>query len=150
MDEKLNEPVEGLTTEKNIPSLGDTINFKMLFRIKGSPGLFFANSMRNKSGMIGMYSVKDEKNITVHINSVECLANYIFQKMDGTEIKIPEVFNNLNTIPNGELEKIPIEILQETMVPGYDPHYFKPAHAERIRVWFLELENRVKKYISEE
>lgn len=130
-------------TKKKKETLGNSLDFNQLFRVKGKKGIHVVNSTVNKSGMINMREFLDfNKKVTVKANDLVCLGHLQVEKEDKTYIGLPEVFDNLEKskfkkdISNNDMMAI--------MCPSYAPEAFKPYHARQILTWYSEIVKKLK------
>jgi hypothetical protein len=130
--------------KENVETLGSTIEFRDLFRVKGKKGLFSPASKPTKSGLVHMVEFLGDQRCTVHVRDLECLDRLVFFKSDNSTIKISEVFDNIAAYDGFKELNFIVEKMA-VMVPGYDPEKFKPYHAERVYEWYNEIVSKLDK-----
>lgn len=140
------EPVTTEVQEEKEPTFGERIAFNELYRVKGHSGLFVLITPPNKSKMICVGSFTKNKKVTVPVSKLIRLDQYVFNKLDGDKIHIKEVFDNLDQYTHEVLQKLSHETLMETMVPEYDPEFFKPHHALLVLGWFCEIKIKIESF----
>ena len=71
--------------------IGDMIDFRLIYRVKGQSKLFSPKIDKNKSGIIPMFEYLNEKNkIVVPFKDLVCIGNYV------KGVSMAEMFNSLN------------------------------------------------------
>lgn len=141
------EPILGSPLESL--SFGRSINFNILFRIKGRKNLWFPLQPKaQNNGMIGMIEFGVDNHISVNYRHLECLGSMVFFKNDGTTIRMGEVFDNLEKIEFERLKKWDEKmiVLMELMVPDFNMLHFKIYHAEKVLAWYLEIKEKLELY----
>lgn len=140
---------ESTETEKQVeqePTFGERIAFNELYRVKGHSGLFVVITPPNKSKMICMGSFSQNKKVTVTLDKLVRLDQYIFNKADGDKVRIKELFDNLDQYTHEVLRKLSPASLMETMVPGFDSDLFKHHHALLVLDWFCEIKLKIEDF----
>lgn len=155
------EDLKKFEEEQRIKGVGDMINFKSLYKIKGIPNIWTARTGHlSKSGMVDMIEyMRPENTKRVHAKKeLICLANWWFDTKEMEEITIKNVvterikklhisavFNNLNAHfidVDVDCSKH-VEELMSVMVPNYDEHEFKPYHVKKVILWYNEIKNKI-------
>ena len=152
MDDK-EEKKETVTIEKIY--IGERIEFKDLFRVKGKQGLFTINSTVNKSGMISMLGFADKTiKHTVAATKLICLWQLQFETQTRVPLDIEQVFINYEKyLETGGYSYIDFNTADEimaAMVPDYDECAFKPYHAEKVRKWYNEIKEVINPNTDED
>jgi len=154
---EVKEKIESMSVDEKTPDgIGDMINFKQIFRLKGYQKVWTPVSEVNKSGMIGFAEWLNKTNKkTVHKRDVIRLADFWFNtiKLDEEkktvekQIHISEVFNNLNAhFIDEDIVFNDYEMTSELMLimcPDYDGNAFKPYHAKQVVKWYNEIKNKI-------
>ncbi len=134
---------EVVVSEPKELTFGESINFKQLFRIKGKKEIYFSITQKNKSGVIGMCEFLGDKKCSVTLSDIESL-DVVFHKYDGSEIKMSEVFDNLDREGLQIIQECKsIAWLMEIICPGFDSDLFKEYHAEKVIKWFIEIKTKI-------
>ena len=124
MSEKLKEikeKIESMSVDQP-RGIGDMIDFRLIYRVKGQKKLFSPKIDQNKSGMIPMYEYLNEKNkIVVPFKDLVSIGNYI------KGFSMAEMFNALNnefidedaTTESNPLSAFNLTIYQKDKILGW-------------------------------
>lgn len=147
MEEKATKPT---TTEEKEPTLGESLDFGNIARVKGLPGLWTFATMPNKAGMVGVREFMGEETKTVRWVDVIRLSSLVFHtdSQDNSPLSIIEVFDNLNDYA-GDLNALLVEEQMSIAVPNYDADLFKNYHMEQLLRWFNFIKERLDKELQE-
>ena len=110
--------------------IGDMIDFRLIYRVKGQSKLFSPKIDKNKSGMIPMFEYLNEKNkIVVPFKDLVCIGNYV------KGVSMAEMFNSLNN-----------EFIDEDANTKNNPlssFNLKAYQKEQIIEWYNEIKNKI-------
>ena len=110
--------------------IGDMIDFRLIYRVKGQSKLFSPKIDKNKSGIIPMFEYLNYKNkIVVPFDSLVCVGNYV------KGVSMAEMFNSLNN-----------EFIDEDANTKNNPlssFNLKAYQKEQIIEWYNEIKNKI-------
>ena len=110
--------------------IGDMIDFRLIYRVKGQSKLFSPKIDKNKSGIIPMFEYLNEKNkIVVPFKDLVCIGNYV------KGVSMAEMFNSLNN-----------EFIDEDANTKNNPlssFNLKTYQKEQIIEWYNEIKNKI-------
>lgn len=110
--------------------IGDMIDFRLIYRVKGQNKLFSPKIDKNKSGIIPMFEYLNEKNkIVVPFKDLVCIGNYV------KGVSMAEMFNSLNN-----------EFIDEDANTKNNPlssFNLKTYQKEQIIEWYNEIKNKI-------
>lgn len=110
--------------------IGDMIDFRLIYRVKGQSKLFSPKIDKNKSGIIPMFEYLNEKNkIVVPFKDLVCIGNYV------KGVSMAEMFNSLNN-----------EFIDEDANTKNNPlssFNLKAYQKEQIIEWYNEIKNKI-------
>lgn len=110
--------------------IGDMIDFRFIYRVKGQSKLFSPKIDKNKSGIIPMFEYLNEKNkIVVPFKDLVCIGNYV------KGVSMAEMFNSLNN-----------EFIDEDANTKNNPlssFNLKTYQKEQIIEWYNEIKNKI-------
>ena len=110
--------------------IGDMIDFRLIYRVKGKSKLFSPKIDKNKSGIIPMFEYLNEKNkIVVPFKDLVCIGNYV------KGVSMAEMFNSLNN-----------EFIDEDANTKNNPlssFNLKTYQKEQIIEWYNEIKNKI-------
>ena len=88
--EEIKDNIESMSID--LPKgIGDMIDFRLIYRVKGQSKLFSPKIDKNKSGIIPMSEYLNEKNkIIGPFKDLGCICNYV------KGVSMAEMFNSLN------------------------------------------------------
>jgi len=139
-----------LGKEKSI-DWGGADCFGSLYRIKGRRGLFNKRKQIHRHDMVPMVMFGEpSQTCVVPVGSLVQLSSYIFVTYAGhKDLKMQDVFHNLNEYfktTNG----IPkIYDLMQIMVPEFDEDKFLESHAQMVFDWYIQWIGVVSKIFGE-
>lgn len=112
--------------------IGDMIDFRLIYRVKGQNKLFSPKIDKNKSGIIPMCEYLNERNkIVVPFKDLVCIGNYV------KGVSMAEIFNELNNyfIDEDALFIYGVENLNKLNLKQYQ--------INNILKWYNEIKNKI-------
>ena len=112
--------------------IGDMIDFRLIYRVKGQNKLFSPKIDKNKAGVIPMYEYLNERNkIVVPFKDLICIGNYV------KGVSMAEIFNELNNyfIDEDALFIYGVENLNKLNLKQYQ--------INNILKWYNEIKNKI-------
>ena len=127
--EEIKDNIESMSID--LPKgIGDMIDFRLIYRVKGQSKLFSPKIDKNKSGIIPMFEYLNEKNkIVVPFKDLVCIGNYV------KGVSMAEMFNSLNN-----------EFIDEDANTKNNPlssFNLKAYQKEQIIEWYNEIKNKI-------
>ena len=127
--EEIKDNIESMSID--LPKgIGDMIDFRLIYRVKGQSKLFSPKIDKNKSGIIPMFEYLNYKNkIVVPFDSLVCVGNYV------KGVSMAEMFNSLNN-----------EFIDEDANTKNNPlssFNLKAYQKEQIIEWYNEIKNKI-------
>ena len=127
--EEIKDNIESMSVD--LPKgIGDMIDFRLIYRVKGQSKLFSPKIDKNKSGIIPMFEYLNYKNkIVVPFDSLVCVGNYV------KGVSMAEMFNSLNN-----------EFIDEDANTKNNPlssFNLKAYQKEQIIEWYNEIKNKI-------
>ena len=127
--EEIKDNIESMSID--LPKgIGDMIDFRLIYRVKGQSKLFSPKIDKNKSGIIPMFEYLNEKNkIVVPFKDLVCIGNYV------KGVSMAEMFNSLNN-----------EFIDEDANTKNNPlssFNLKTYQKEQIIEWYNEIKNKI-------
>lgn len=112
--------------------IGDMIDFRLIYRVKGQNKLFSPKIDKNKSGIIPMFEYLNEKNkIVVPFKDLVCIGNYV------KGVSMAQIFNELN---NYFIDNDASFIYR---VKNLNKLNLRPYEEEQIIKWYNEIKNKI-------
>lgn len=126
--------------------ISETIDLRQFYRIKGKAGLYIAESVKNKSGLIRMKRWTLDEAYTVNIMDLVHLSDFRISRSKAQDIDLGEAFDNLQYELHNKAMDVRLMTEDEEPInwlsvicPGYDPYQFKLYHAKWIWKWYNEI-----------
>ena len=134
---------------KGIEWLSESIDIKVMFRIKGKQGIFMPVTKPNKANMIRMVRFMLDEAYTINKSLLRCLGGSVIYKDDGETISLLDAFDNLQkhfkNQSTGDLHSESKEDIMRIICPGFDEYEFKDYHAQKIITWYNEIISAINK-----
>jgi hypothetical protein len=126
-------------------------SFDLLFRIRGKKGLFNKRKKMHRQGIVPMVMFGDvSKTCVVNEKSLVPLSSHVFITYAGHEnLKMKDVFHNLNEYFKTTNSIPKIYDLMKIMVPEFDEDHFFESDAERVFAWYLQWIGVIDKIFKE-
>lgn len=128
------------TKEIEVEKISNVFNLNLIFRVKARPGLWAVITQKNKSGMIGLYNMSDDKRIFTHVRTLEALGSFVIYTNRDSNYTLGNVLDEMFDLKTGVddyfEQKATIPWFMERVAPGFDPDEFKDYHYKKIIKWF--------------
>lgn len=146
------EPKKKPPYAKGIEWLSESIDIKVMFRIKGKQGIFMPVTKPNKSNMIRMVRFMLDEAYTINKSLLQCLGGSVIYTYGG-KITLLEAFDNLQKhFKNQPTKNInwnyklkAKDTIMDIICPNYNPYEFKDYHAKKIITWYNEIISAINK-----
>ena len=127
----------------------DVINLNHVFRIKGSSDLFVQAAAVSRDNRVIMMNWNSSRKMTTGVANVIGLGSYEVFKVDGSSIKLIEIFDRLHS-NFGEVLLDENHLSLSDLCPDYSEAQFKHYHLKQIVNWYNQVIKKTsnKKAIS--
>jgi len=128
---EIKDKIESMSVDLQ-KGIGDMIDFRLIYRVKGQNKLFSPKVDKNKAGIIPMYEYLNERNkIVVPFKDLICVGNYV------KGVSMAYIFNELNKyfIDEDALFIYGVENLNKLEL--------KPYQVTQICNWYNEIKNKI-------